>query len=88
MNEEPENATSIPPGRPVGRWEDLRKRIVSAVVLVAVGGAEIWLGGPSFAGHPGLSGWFSRLGERPAFALAAAEIAEADRRLSVPVAIR
>jgi phosphatidate cytidylyltransferase len=42
------NATSIPPGRPVGRWEDLRKRVVSAVVLVAVGGAEIWLGGPSF----------------------------------------
>jgi phosphatidate cytidylyltransferase len=42
-------ATSIPPGRPVGRWEDLRKRVVSAVVLVAVGGAEIWLGGPSFA---------------------------------------
>lgn len=46
------------------------------------------LGGPSFAGHPGLSGWFSRLRERPAFALAAAEIAEADRRLSVPVAMR
>ena len=46
------------------------------------------LGGPSFAGHPGLSGWFSRLGERPAFALAASEIAEADRRLSVPVAMR
>jgi phosphatidate cytidylyltransferase len=43
------NATSFPPGRPVGRWEDLRKRVVSAVVLVAVGGAEIWLGGPSFA---------------------------------------
>ena len=42
-------ATSIPPGRPVGRWEDLRKRVVSAVVLVAVGGAEIWLGGMSFA---------------------------------------
>jgi phosphatidate cytidylyltransferase len=41
--------SSIPPGRPVGRWEDLRKRVVSAVVLVAVGGAEIWLGGPSFA---------------------------------------
>jgi phosphatidate cytidylyltransferase len=40
--------TSIPPGRPVGRWADLRKRVVSAVVLVAVGGAEIWLGGPSF----------------------------------------
>ncbi len=42
-------ATSIPPGRPVGRWADLRKRVVSAVVLIAVGGAEIWLGGPSFA---------------------------------------
>jgi phosphatidate cytidylyltransferase len=41
--------TTIPPGRPVARWEDLRKRVVSAVVLVAVGGAEIWLGGPSFA---------------------------------------
>jgi phosphatidate cytidylyltransferase len=41
--------SSIPPGRPVGRWADLRKRVVSAVVLVAVGGAEIWLGGPSFA---------------------------------------
>jgi phosphatidate cytidylyltransferase len=41
--------TSIPAGRPVGRWEDLRKRVVSALVLVAVGGAEIWLGGPSFA---------------------------------------
>jgi phosphatidate cytidylyltransferase len=43
------NVTSIPPGRPIGRWEDLRKRVVSAVVLIAVGGAEIWLGGPSFA---------------------------------------
>ena len=43
------SGNSIPPGRPVGRWEDLRKRVVSAVVLVAVGGAEIWLGGPSFA---------------------------------------
>jgi len=42
-------ATSIPPGRPVGRWADLRKRVLSAVVLIAVGGAEIWLGGPSFA---------------------------------------
>lgn len=41
--------TSIPPRRSVGRWSDLRKRALSAVVLVAVGGAEIWLGGPSFA---------------------------------------
>lgn len=43
-------APSVPVvGPAVGRWEDLRKRVVSAVVLVAVGGAEIWLGGPSFA---------------------------------------
>jgi phosphatidate cytidylyltransferase len=32
-----------------GQWGDLRKRIVSAVVLIAISGAEIWLGGPSFA---------------------------------------
>ena len=32
---------SIPPGRPVGRWEDLRKRVLSAVVLVAVGAASL-----------------------------------------------
>ncbi len=45
---DPEVST-IPPGRPVGRWTDLRKRLISAVILIAVGGAEIWLGGPSFA---------------------------------------
>jgi phosphatidate cytidylyltransferase len=52
MSEPPphgEDAASFPSNRPVGQWEDLRKRVVSAVVLVAVGGAEIWLGGPSFA---------------------------------------
>jgi len=32
-----------------GRWADLRPRVISAVVMVAVGAAEIWLGGPSFA---------------------------------------
>jgi phosphatidate cytidylyltransferase len=36
-------------GAPVNRWDDLRPRVVSAVVMVAVGAAEIWLGGPSFA---------------------------------------
>jgi len=46
------------------------------------------LGGPSLAPHRALSGWFSRLMERPAFAQAAAEIAEADRRLSVHVPLR
>lgn len=46
------------------------------------------LGGPSLAPHRDLSGWFLRLLARPAFAIVAAEIAEADRRLSVPVAMR
>ncbi|MBU9696375.1 phosphatidate cytidylyltransferase [Rhodobacteraceae bacterium HSP-20] len=32
-----------------GRWGDLRPRVLSAIVMVAVGAAEIWLGGPSFA---------------------------------------
>ncbi|NGQ91515.1 phosphatidate cytidylyltransferase [Rhodobacter sp. HX-7-19] len=31
------------------RWADLRTRFVSAIVMVSVGAAEIWLGGPSFA---------------------------------------
>ncbi|MCU0802603.1 MAG: phosphatidate cytidylyltransferase [Rhodobacteraceae bacterium] len=30
-------------------WSDLRKRVVSAAVLITVGAAEIWLGGMSFA---------------------------------------
>ncbi len=33
----------------IARWGDLRKRIVSAAVLIAICGAEIWLGGASFA---------------------------------------
>ena len=32
-----------------GRWVDLRPRVISAMVMVSVGAAEIWLGGPSFA---------------------------------------
>lgn len=46
------------------------------------------LGGPSLGGHPALTSWFTRLKQRPAFAQVVAEIAEADRRLSVPVAER
>jgi len=46
------------------------------------------LGGPSLDGYPALSDWFARLKQRPAFAQAAAEIAEADRRLSFPVKSR
>ena len=46
------------------------------------------LGGPSLAPHRDLSGWFLRLLARPAFAVTVSEIAEADRRLSVPVAMR
>ena len=34
---------------PVARWADLRKRMISAVVMLAVGIAELWLGGLSFA---------------------------------------
>jgi phosphatidate cytidylyltransferase len=42
--------TSSPSAGPnPGRWDDLRPRVISAVVMVAVGAAEIWLGGPSFA---------------------------------------
>ena len=37
-----------PAGRPVGRWADLRKRSYRPWCC-AVGAAEIWLGGPSFA---------------------------------------
>jgi glutathione S-transferase len=46
------------------------------------------LGGPSLDGYRALSEWFVRLKQRPAFAQAAAEIAEADRRLSFPVKSR
>lgn len=31
------------------RWGDLKARVLSALVMVAVGGVEIWLGGWSFA---------------------------------------
>lgn len=36
--------------RDPNRWADLRPRVLSAIVMVAVGAAEIWLGGRSFAG--------------------------------------
>jgi phosphatidate cytidylyltransferase len=32
-----------------GRWSDLRPRVLSAAVMVAVGAAEIWMGGVFFA---------------------------------------
>lgn len=32
-----------------GKWSDLRTRILSAIVMVAVGAVEIWLGGAAFA---------------------------------------
>lgn len=37
---------SVAPGP---QWGDLRKRLVSAIVLIIIGAAEIWLGGVSFA---------------------------------------
>lgn len=36
-------------GEANARWGDLRPRVMSAIVMVAVGAAEIWLGGLSFA---------------------------------------
>ncbi len=39
--------TDIP--LPGGRWGDLRKRVLSAIIMVSVGAAEIWLGGSAFA---------------------------------------
>ncbi len=39
--------TADPPAP--GRWGDLRTRVLSAIVMVAVGAAEIWLGGTAFA---------------------------------------
>jgi glutathione S-transferase len=43
------------------------------------------LGGPSLANHRALGDWYARLSERPAFAIAASEIAAADLKLSHPV---
>jgi phosphatidate cytidylyltransferase len=39
--------TAEPPA--AGRWGDLRTRVLSAIFMVAVGAAEIWLGGTAFA---------------------------------------
>jgi phosphatidate cytidylyltransferase len=40
----------MPDGQPNGaKWGDLRTRILSAIVMIAVGAAEIWLGGAAFA---------------------------------------
>ena len=44
------------------------------------------LNGPRLDPFPRLAAWYRRLGERPAFARAAAEIAAADRRLSPALA--
>ncbi len=38
-----------PTPAPSGKWGDLRTRILSAIVMVAVGAVEIWLGGMAFA---------------------------------------
>lgn len=44
------NPAPTPPSAPdPNRWADLRPRLLSAIVMVAVGAAEIWLGGRSFA---------------------------------------
>ena len=38
---------AVPPAPP--RWADLRLRVLSAAVMIAVGSVEIWLGGAAFA---------------------------------------
>lgn len=38
-----------PAPAPSGKWADLRTRLLSAIVMVAVGAVEIWLGGLAFA---------------------------------------
>ena len=38
-----------PTPAPSGKWADLRTRLLSAIVMVAVGSVEIWLGGMAFA---------------------------------------
>ncbi len=43
------------------------------------------LDGPSFAALPALSAWYGRVGARPVFAAALAEIADWDRKLSLPL---
>jgi phosphatidate cytidylyltransferase len=37
------------PDPAANRWADLRPRVLSAIVMVAVGAVEIWLGGMAFA---------------------------------------
>lgn len=52
--------TGVPDPAP-NRWADLRPRLLSAIVMVAVGAVEIWLGGVAFAalviGVTGLMIW-------------------------------
>jgi glutathione S-transferase len=43
------------------------------------------LGGPPLHDHPELSRWYAQLLQRPAFALIASEISDADKELSFPV---
>jgi phosphatidate cytidylyltransferase len=40
---------SEPGPRTNGKWADLRTRVLSAILMVAVGALEIWLGGTAFA---------------------------------------
>ncbi|MWP36625.1 phosphatidate cytidylyltransferase [Rhodobacter sphaeroides] len=36
-------------GKPKGRWGDLRRRMISAAIMLSVGAIEVWLGGVPFA---------------------------------------
>ncbi|MGP3696368.1 phosphatidate cytidylyltransferase [Rhodobacter sp. NSM] len=37
------------PEKPKGRWGDLRRRMISAAIMLSVGAIEVWLGGVPFA---------------------------------------
>ncbi len=67
--------------------EFFAERVSAADIALFMGVLfSLRLGGPPLAGFAGLAGWYRRLLGRPAFATVAAEMAEADRRLSYPVA--
>jgi len=79
-----------------GHLAELDRRLVGESYLCgALGTADIAvfmtvlysqrLGGPPLGGYGALAAWFERLMARPAFAQVAAEIAAADRELSLPV---
>lgn len=63
-----------------------RHMTVADIATFMVVHYAVRLGGPPLNRHHDLQAWYDRLGKRPAIAAVVAEIAEADRALSHPVA--